>query len=80
MRCYFRLKADDASESDNDRVKELERENLDLKITNRGKDFLIEQMQKERDGFFNRLLTTNRKMGELETRLLQLEESKSEKR
>jgi hypothetical protein len=69
-----------ASEPDNDRVKELERENLDLKITNRGKDFLIEQMQKERDGFFNQLLTTNRKMGELENRLLQLEPKNSEER
>lgn len=66
-------RADDASELDIDRAKELERENLDLKITNRGKDFLIEQMQKERDGFFNQLLTANRKMGELETKLLQLE-------
>jgi len=57
----------------NNRVKELERENLDLKITNRGKDFLIEQMQKERNGFFDQLLTANRKVGELETQLLQLE-------
>jgi hypothetical protein len=48
----------------------LERENLDLKITNRGKDFLIEQMQKERTGFFDQLLTANRKVGELETKLL----------
>jgi hypothetical protein len=66
-------RAKDASEPDNDRVKELERENLDLKITNRGKDFLIEQMQKERTGFFDQLLTANRKMGELELKLLQLE-------
>jgi hypothetical protein len=63
----------DASEPDNDRVKELERENLDLKITNRGKDFLIEQMQKERTGFFDQLLAANRKVGELETKLLQVE-------
>jgi hypothetical protein len=63
----------DAYEPDNDRVKELERENLDLKITNRGKDFLIEQMQKERTGFFDQLLSANRKVGELETKLLQLE-------
>jgi len=66
-------RAKDASEPDNDRVKELERENLDLKITNRGKDFLIEQMKKERNGFFDQLLTANRKMGELETKLLQIE-------
>jgi hypothetical protein len=73
-------RANDASEPDTDRVKELERDNLDLKITNRGKDFLIEQMQKERDGFFNQLLTANRKMGELETKLLQLESRNLDKR
>lgn len=61
------------SEPDDDRIKELERENLDLKITNRGKDFLIERMQKERDGFFAQLLTANRKMSELEMKLIQLE-------
>jgi hypothetical protein len=66
-------RANDASEPDNDRVKELELENLDLKITNRGKDLFIEQMQKERNRFFDQLLTANRKMGELETKLLQLE-------
>jgi hypothetical protein len=59
-------------ESDDERTKELERENLDLKIANRGKDFLIEQMQKERNSFFDQLLTATRKVGELETRLLQL--------
>jgi hypothetical protein len=57
------------------RVKELERENLDLKIANRGKDYLIEQMQKERNGFFDQLLTANRKVGESETKLLQIETS-----
>jgi hypothetical protein len=66
-------RAYDASEPDADRVKELERENLDLKITNRGKDYLIDQMQKERTGFFDQLLTANRKVGELETKLLQNE-------
>jgi hypothetical protein len=66
-------KVNDASEPDNDRVKELERENLDLKITNRGKDLFIEQIQKERNGFFDQLLTASRKMGEMETKLLQLE-------
>ena len=65
------------SEPDDDRAKELERENLDLKIANRGKDYLIEQLQKERNGFFEQLLTANHKMGELETKLLQLEEPKT---
>jgi hypothetical protein len=54
-------------------VKELERENLDLKITNRAKDMVIDRMQKEREGFFDQLLAANRKVGELENRLLQIE-------
>jgi hypothetical protein len=57
-----------------ERVKELEKENLDLKITNRGKDFFIEQLQKERTGIFDQLLQANRRVGELETKLLQLGE------
>jgi hypothetical protein len=61
------------SGDDESRVNELERENLDLKITNRGKDFLIEQMQKERNVFFDQLLSANRKVGELGTKLLQIE-------
>ena len=65
------------SEPDDDRGKELERENLDLKIANRGKDLFIEQLQKERNGFFEQLLTANHKMGELETRLFQLEGPKT---
>jgi hypothetical protein len=48
----------------------------DLKITNRGKDFFIEQLQKERRGIFDQLLTANRKAGELETKRLQLAEPK----
>ena len=68
----------DVSEPDTNRVKELERENLDLKITNRGKDFLIDQIQKERKSFFDQLLTANRKMGELETKLLQIEPRNSD--
>jgi len=60
---------------DERKVQELERENLDLKIANRGKDYLIDQMQKERTSFFDQLLTANRKMGELETKLLQIKSS-----
>jgi hypothetical protein len=59
-------------ESEDHWVKELEKQNLDLKITNRGKDFFIEQLQKERTGIFDQLLQANRKVGELETKLLQL--------
>jgi hypothetical protein len=61
------------SEPDATQSRELERENLDLKIANRGKDYLIEQLQKERRSFFDQLLSANRKVGELETKLLQLE-------
>ena len=61
------------SVSGDEQLKELERENLDLKIANRGKDYLIEQLQKERSGFFDKLLAANRKVGELETKLLQIE-------
>jgi predicted RNase H-like nuclease (RuvC/YqgF family) len=73
------------SEVDAGRVKDLEREVMDLKITNRGKDYFIEQLQKERDGFdreregyVEKLMTFNRKVGELETKLLQLASPREE--
>jgi hypothetical protein len=62
----------------NDRkLNELESENMDLRITNRAKEIVIGRMQKERDGFIEKLLVTSRTMGQLETRLKQLEEPKS---
>ena len=45
---------------------------MDLKILNRSKDFWIEQLRQERDGFFGQLLDASRTVGELETKLLQL--------
>jgi hypothetical protein len=51
---------------------------MDLKITNRGKDFFIEQLQKERNGILDQLLPANRKVGELETKLMQLESPKTD--
>lgn len=62
--------------SDKETVEELKKEITDLKITNRAKDMFIERLQNERDGFFDQLVTSSRKMGELETRLLQLEAPK----
>jgi len=59
--------------NDTGRVKELEKEVMDLKITNRGKDYFIEQLQKEREGLINQVVSVSRKVGELETKLLQLE-------
>jgi hypothetical protein len=57
------------------RVAELERENIDLRITNRAKDIVIERMQKERDKFFDQLVIANRSVGALEGKLLQIEAS-----
>ena len=65
---------------DGGRMGELEKEIVDLRITNRGKDYFIEQLQKERErfaqerqGYVEKLMSFNRKVGELETKLLQLE-------
>ena len=67
-------------EYDTGRIKELELEILDLRINNRGKDFFIAELRNERKSFelerqeyVEKLMTFNRKMGELETKLLQLE-------
>jgi len=59
--------------SDERKVQELEREILDLKIANRGKDMFIEQLKGERGGFFEKLLSANRTVGQLETKLSQLD-------
>jgi signal recognition particle GTPase len=55
-------------------LQELEREILDLKIANRGKDYLISELNKERKTFFDQLLVANRTVGQLETKLNQLDE------
>lgn len=53
---------------------------MDFKIPNRAKDFYIEQLQKEREGFalerreyVEKLMSFNHRMGDLETQLLQLQ-------
>jgi hypothetical protein len=66
-----------ATAADEKRVLELEREIVDLKIANRGKDYLIDQLKDERVGFFEKLLSANRTVGQLETKLHQLESPKS---
>lgn len=62
-----------AKAGDERKVQELEREILDLKIANRGKDYLIDQLKAERTGFFEKLLSATRTVGQLETKLLQIE-------
>jgi hypothetical protein len=59
--------------SDPQRIQELERENFDLKITNRAKEIVIERMQKEREGFIEKLLVSSRTVGQLETKLNRLD-------
>ena len=55
------------------KVQEMEREIMDLKIANRGKDYLIDQLKGERTGFFDQLLSANKTVGQLETKLHQLD-------
>ncbi len=62
-----------AEPMDPGRVGKLETEILDLKILSKGKDLIIDQLRQERERFFEMLLDSSRKVGELETRLLQLE-------
>ena len=62
-----------AKAGDEHKFLEMEREILDLKIANRGKDYLIDELNKERKSFFDQLLSANWKMGELETKLFQIE-------
>jgi len=53
---------------------ELENQIRDLEITNRVKDRYIDQLQKDRDVFIAQLSNAYRKVGELETKILQLVE------
>jgi hypothetical protein len=61
-----------AKNAEDQKVKEQEREIMDLKIANRGKDMFIDQLKNERAGFFDQLLSANRTVGQLETKLHQL--------
>lgn len=59
--------------SDGTELAELRKENFDLKITNRGKDYFIDQLKSEREGLLKQLVDSSQRVGQLETRLLQLE-------
>jgi len=63
-------------------VEELQKQIRDLEITNRVKDMFVVQLQKDREHFelerkdyIEQLMSFNRKVGELETKLLQIESS-----
>src|SRR5882762_2594453 len=60
------------AEGDQSKVQELEKEVMDLRILNKGKDFFIEQLKNERQDLLEQTVSANRKVGELENRLLQL--------
>lgn len=77
------------TEDERDRSKSLQQEIMDLKITNRAKDIEIGRLYEERDEergdfalerneYVEKLMSFNRKVGELETKLLQLEAPKHE--
>jgi len=62
------------TEESTNELDELRRENRDLHITNRAKDLFIDQLKLEREKMLDQLAQTNRQIGVLETKLLQIEE------
>ena len=58
--------------TDADNSTGLEKELMDLRILNQGKDYFIEQLQKEREGLIEKLVSGSQRIGELATRLRQL--------
>jgi hypothetical protein len=60
-------------------ISKLRKRILNLRILNQGKDYLIAQLQEERGELLTRIETSNRHVGELETKLLQLEAPKGQK-
>src|SRR5207245_1471712 len=67
------------------RIKELELENLDLKITNRGKDYFVEELKKERESFetvrkemTQQLIEQSQRVGELQVKVHQLKAPRQE--
>ena len=61
-------------ETEAKKIQELEREIMDLKIANRGKDQFIELMSHERKEIIEKLQATSRTVGQLETKIMQLRE------
>ena len=61
------------NDSETKEIKELEREIRDLQITNKAKDMYIEKIEEERDKLFGEAISATRKVGQLESKLLQLE-------
>ena len=58
--------------ADADNSTGLAKELMDLRILNRGKDYFIEQLQKERDAMLEKLVSGSHRIGELESQVRQL--------
>jgi hypothetical protein len=71
--------SNETTEAVGKRIQELERQIMDLKIANRGKDHFIELMKQERSGFIERLQATIWTLGQLETKLIQVKPTKPNK-
>jgi hypothetical protein len=68
------------------RIKELESENFDLKITNRAKDYFVDELKKEREYFeavrqdmTQKMIEQSQRVGELQVKVHQLEAPRQEK-
>jgi hypothetical protein len=70
----------DNTEDEMGNVKELEKKIFDLQVLNAGKDYFIDQLRKERTTYVEDLIEASRRVGELETQLLQLEAPQPEER
>lgn len=75
------------SEGTQAKLHELELANRDLLITSRAKDMFIDQLRKDREEFINerqklidQLVSSSRHIGELETKLLQIEAPRQDRR
>ena len=60
------------SNNDKEKIKILEQENLDLKITNKGKDYYIEQVKNQNRELIDAMRNDRTFIGKLKTKLLQL--------
>jgi len=63
----------ESADEESSRIKELEKRMFDLQVLNAGKDFYIEKLQGERTAYVNDLMLKSHRIGELETRLVQLD-------
>lgn len=72
-------RTDNSGDTERDReLADLRNANFDLKITNRAKDFFIDQLQRERETLLRQVVDASQKLGRLESRLEHLLPTDSE--